>query len=159
MINLTSCIIYTELCDTNGQLRLAGGKGEYEGRVEICSNGLWGTVYSGNWDILEAIVVCRQLGFLPTYSSKLYLLVAKNDYRDNLDLTLIIIIGADPLYTYNGDFKAGTGPILYTHFGCSGTESTLSDCSSSYTFGVSHYYDAGVRCQRGIAIHSTFILL
>ena len=52
----------------DGQIRLAGGKSGYDGRVEICSNGVWGTVWNGGWDILEAIVACRQLGF-PTYSS------------------------------------------------------------------------------------------
>ena len=54
---------YTEQCNMNGQVRLAGGKSDYEGRVEICSNGAWGTVYDGGWDVREATVVCGQLGF------------------------------------------------------------------------------------------------
>ena len=54
----------------NGQVRLAGGKSGYEGRVEICSNGVWGTVYGGGWDVHEAIVVCRQLGFPISQLSK-----------------------------------------------------------------------------------------
>ena len=58
----------TELC-INGHLRLAGGKDANEGRVEICNNGVWGTVYDGNWDSLDASVVCRQLGFYQTHSS------------------------------------------------------------------------------------------
>ena len=56
----------------NGQVRLAGGKSEHEGRVEICSNGVWGTVYGGGWDVREAIVVCRQLGFPILQLSKLF---------------------------------------------------------------------------------------
>lgn len=60
-------VMITELC-TNGHLRLAGGYDENEGRVEICSNGLWGTVYSEGWDSLDALVVCRQLRY-QTYSS------------------------------------------------------------------------------------------
>ena len=43
----------------------------YEGRVEICSNGVWGTIrqqYRG-FDSRAAVVVCRQLGFYQDYSS------------------------------------------------------------------------------------------
>ena len=48
-------------CSGNG-IRLSGGKNHSEGRVEICSNGLWGTVYDGGyWGYPEAAVVCRQL--------------------------------------------------------------------------------------------------
>ena len=48
---------------TNGQIRLAGGKSEYEGRVEICYAGSWRTVCPSSWDNNEANVVCRQLCF------------------------------------------------------------------------------------------------
>ena len=50
---------------TTGHLRLLGGSTQYEGRVEICNNNVWGTVCDNSWTTNDAIVACRQLG-LPT---------------------------------------------------------------------------------------------
>lgn len=44
-------------------VRLAGGSSDKEGVVEINYNGLWGALCSNSWDLKEAMVVCRQLGF------------------------------------------------------------------------------------------------
>ena len=64
---LTISIILFHTGCTDGDIRLIGGRSSEkfsEGRVEICSNGVWGTVYDeGNWDSRDAIVVCRQLGY------------------------------------------------------------------------------------------------
>ena len=64
------------MCDVSeeGQVRLLNGTSPYEGRVEICYGGLWGSLCGryNRWNNQEARVVCRQLGF-PT--SGMYIIV------------------------------------------------------------------------------------
>ena len=39
------------------------GRSTVEGRVEICFSNVWGTVCDDLWEVPEARVVCRQLGY------------------------------------------------------------------------------------------------
>ena len=47
----------------DGDIRLSDGEAVYEGRVEVCFNGVWGTLSRIGWSSKESMVVCRQLGY------------------------------------------------------------------------------------------------
>ena len=49
-------------CQT-GKVRLEDGSVLSEGRVELCHNGVWGTICDDLWDDREARVVCKLAGF------------------------------------------------------------------------------------------------
>uniref|UniRef100_A0A8C6SYS9 Lysyl oxidase homolog n=1 Tax=Neogobius melanostomus TaxID=47308 RepID=A0A8C6SYS9_9GOBI len=88
------------------RLRLSGGRSPYEGRVEVLTerNGslVWGTVCSEGWGIMEAMVVCRQLG----------LGFAKNAFQET--------------WYWAGQVSADA--VVMSGVRCSGTEMTLSHC-------------------------------
>ncbi len=54
------------LCTVEGAVRLLNGETEREGRVEVCLNGVWGSIADDEWDTNDAIVVCRKLGYIET---------------------------------------------------------------------------------------------
>ncbi|XP_030845072.1 deleted in malignant brain tumors 1 protein isoform X2 [Strongylocentrotus purpuratus] len=102
-----------------GAVRLVGGSNEAEGRVEIRYNGVWGTICDDSWDITDASVVCRMLGFQGASGAP-----------------------------GSAQFGQGTGPIQLDNVGCSGDEETIFDCEHP-GFGAhncGHYEDAGVVC-------------
>ena len=67
IIQITILLHYahtTDSCPHNGSIRLVGpsGPNTVEGRVEYCSNGVWGTISRSGFDTRDGEVVCRQLG-------------------------------------------------------------------------------------------------
>ncbi|XP_071965623.1 uncharacterized protein [Antedon mediterranea] len=100
-------------------LRLVGGESDREGRVEIYHNGSWATVCDDRWDIRDAFVVCRQIGFTDAVNA-----------------------------TIRSSFGRGEGEILYENCECRGDESSLNEClhSAFYDHDCSHGEDAGVIC-------------
>lgn len=50
-------------CAAEFSVRLHGGATPYEGRVEVLVEDEWGSIQDSQWDIHDATVICRQLGF------------------------------------------------------------------------------------------------
>ena len=101
-------------------VRLAGGSRPYQGRVEIFFRGSWGTVCDDSWDLTDARVVCRELGFSRAVSA----------HR-------------------SAHFGEGTGPIWLDDVRCTGSESRLDQCGHRGvgSHNCDHDEDAGVVCS------------
>jgi deleted-in-malignant-brain-tumors protein 1 len=124
---------------SDGDVRLVDGSADYEGRVEVCINRVWGTVcstayryystYYQRWDLSDAKVVCRQLG------------------HQELGATV---------YTSSSTFGAGTDPVFLSDLQCVGSEANLLECRHSNFVQLgsnrycTHSRDVGLRCERKI---------
>ena len=87
--------------------------------MEVYHNGAWGTVCDVGWDLQDATVVCRQLGYGITVGARCC-----------------------------ADFGRGSGPIWYYNVRCSGHEANLTQCGHR-GLGVNncgHWDDAGAIC-------------
>ena len=93
------------------------------GRVELYHRGSWGTICDDLWDINDAQVVCRQLGFPPASRA----------------------IGS-------ASFDQGSGDILLDSVRCNGGEPFIENCLSDgfHHHDCGHYEDASVECSSTI---------
>ena len=51
-------------CGEFGAVQLNSSSSPNVGRVEFCNGSHWGTICSDGWDLHDAAVVCRELGYL-----------------------------------------------------------------------------------------------
>ena len=92
------------------------------GRVEVWSNGAWGTVCDDSWDLFDTAVVCHQLDYEHTLSAP-----------------------------HRAAFGRGSGPIWLDDVACVGNESSIFNCTH-LGIGVhncGHYSDASAVCYKG----------
>ena len=89
--------------------------------MEVFYNGEWGTVCDVGWDLNDAIVVCRQLGFGDA---------SRAEFNAALPPAENVVL-----------------LILLSHVSCNGTEEQLFDCLFDISdVGCTHSNDAGVIC-------------
>ena len=51
------------VCSIDWEMRLVNGGSSLEGRLEVCLNGVWGTICDQSWDDNDAGVACSQMGY------------------------------------------------------------------------------------------------
>ena len=100
-------------------VRLVNGGASY-GRVEVYYSGAWGTVCDDSWDINDANVVCRQLGFSRASGAP-----------------------------HHAKYGQGSGTIWMDDVSCQGDEASLLHCTHNGmgNENCSHSEDASVECE------------
>uniref|UniRef100_A0A8C8SPT9 Soluble scavenger receptor cysteine-rich domain-containing protein SSC5D n=1 Tax=Pelusios castaneus TaxID=367368 RepID=A0A8C8SPT9_9SAUR len=122
-VSMTGISMADSVTSEVAQLRLVNGPSNCSGRVEVFHNEQWGTVCDDNWDLMEARVVCRQLGCGTALSA--------------------------PRVSH---FGQGTGHIWLHEVNCTGTEAALSQCRAK-PWGehkCNHVEDASVVCADSV---------
>ncbi|EDV26978.1 uncharacterized protein TRIADDRAFT_23148, partial [Trichoplax adhaerens] len=122
---------------TDGTLRLVAqynSAGPNEGNVEIYHNGTWGAICHNSFNIKDAQVVCRQLG----YTNASYTSCCSNYGNSNYKLTWL------------------------SYLNCSGNESRVLDCPrgsrwGDFSNGCGRYSIAGVSCT-GLSNKITYLI-
>lgn len=101
-----------------GSIRIVGGSGPHEGRVEIYFYGYWGGIGTSYWDFHDTDVVCHQLGYLGG----------------------LTVPDADI-------FGRSKGFVWLTDVRCSGTEKNLTQCTATRIHRHYNYQYRGAQVQ------------
>lgn len=129
-------VIFFVICFTDNAIRLKGPlSSSGKGRVEVYHNGRWGTICDDSWDIKDANVACRQLGYVQAVRQ---------------------LVGSQ--------VPDGTGQIWLDDVNCRGSEQSLASCRHNGwgSHNCGHHEDAGVECSstgRNIILRCCFFNL
>ena len=111
---ITMCTLYTDCffptANYTGLVRLVNGEHHAQGNVEVRLNltSPWGSICGNGWDINDAKVICRQLGYLDALAA-----------------------------TVQSSFGTGSGRIWLDNLQCTGNENQITECTHS-RWGVSN---------------------
>ncbi|XP_017468948.1 PREDICTED: protein bark beetle isoform X1 [Rhagoletis zephyria] len=111
-------------------VRLVGGAGDYEGRLQVYLDGRWGTVCDYGWTVLNAALVCHHLGYT----------LNPRDWR--LHRSQMPTVGV-------------TEDVIVSNMRCTEHDTDITKCRAEYATrgefenSCSHDNDVGMRCYEG----------
>lgn len=111
--------------DLNVPVRLLGGRTPHEGRLQVMLDGKWGTVCNYNWNIVNAALVCHQLG---------------------------LTLNPDDWYLEPNEIPSAgmTEDILLSNVECNEFDKDITKCKAetieSFENSCTHDNDVGIRC-------------
>ena len=104
--------------DIDIKLERAEGDTAFQGRVLVGLNGAWGAICPYGWDLNDAHVVCKQLGFARAVRA-----------------------------TKNSEYGLWTGRIWLSNLQCNGSEESLINCEHDGWGISSSYFDYYHHCN------------
>ena len=110
----------------DGGIRIipSNARSAIKGRVEVCFNGIWGTICSLYWDDQDASVACKQLGYSAEGSTKIFKCIKFCNTFFSGWKHFTLTIGALSI----GSYPEHVSDVHIIDISCTGTESSVFDC-------------------------------